>query len=141
MRITIRAILIATTIASIPIAISGKLEYERMRAERVALLLQMELEATRNKLDVGLICENQRVVDYLAMAKPCETEDYGRYSEFQHGFPGGLGHGITIVSKDGRLILAYSWSCMGGEEFFNGMTEADSMEFAQLRSWAHLPRR
>ena len=110
MRITIRNLLIATTIASVPIAIYGKLEYERMSAERIASLLRLELEATRNKLETGLICEDQLVVDYLAMANPCESEDYGRYSEFQNGFRGGLGHGVTIVSKDGRLTRAYSWS-------------------------------
>lgn len=139
MKLTIRNLLIATTIASIPVAISAKLEYERMRAERIAAFLQMELEATRSKLETGLICENQLVVDYLAIASPCEHEDYGRYSEFQHGFPGGLGHGITVVAKDGRLTRAYSWSCMGGDEYFDGTTDADTTEFGKLWSSAHPP--
>ncbi|MDX1929869.1 MAG: hypothetical protein SFV81_25300 [Pirellulaceae bacterium] len=75
--------------------------------------------------------------DYLAMATPCEREELGRYSEFQHGFPGGVGHGVTIVSKDGRLTRAYFWSCVGGEEYFNGMTDEDETEFGKLWSWAH----
>jgi hypothetical protein len=60
----------------------------------------------------------------------------GPYSEFQHGFPGGLGHGITIVSKDEKLMRAYFWSCMRGEEFFNAMTENDQNEFDKLWSTA-----
>ncbi len=141
MKTTIRQILIVTTIVSIPIAICTKLEYDRIRTEQLRSFLQLELQATKDKLKLGRISENQLVIDYLAMADPCESQHYGRYSEFQHGFPGGLGHGITIVSKDGRLKRAYSWSCLGGEEYFNGMMDAENTEFDKLWSWAHPPEK
>lgn len=114
------------------------MELDHFRSAQVRMRRQNELESTRKLISQGVIYSGQPISEYLALTDPCERDQYGRYQEFQHGFPNGLGHGITVIAKDGCLIKAYSWSCLGGEEFFNSMTDFDVDEFSTQSSWARL---
>ena len=124
--------MIVVSFLSVSFAVYGTMEINRRRAETIRLELQRELDATNESLLSGTISLHQSVEKYLSLAQPCLADRYGPYSVFKHGFPGGCGHGITIVSKKGKLVHAYSWSCLGGKEFFNTMTDSDDAELDRL---------
>lgn len=138
LKYSLRTGLIAFTVCLICVSIVGKREYDRRRNQKISEQLRSELETTRTNIENGQIHDGLSVATYLKIASPCDIQNYDGYTEYQHGFTGGLGHGLTIVAKNDRLVKAYSWSCLGGDTFFNSMTEAEEKELD--RQW-HLANR
>ncbi len=132
-KISLRIAFLIFTLLSVCVSVVAKHEYDRREAERISEERQLELEETRERIDSNQIAAGMTEVDYLAIASPCETQVLGEYTEYAHGFPGGLGHGLTITVKNKILVKARSWSCLGGQTFFNTKTDVEESEVIALR--------
>ena len=131
-RFTLRHAFTLFTISLVVVSVFAKREYDRRRAEQVSLERRQELEETERNIISGRIHEGMSVNRYLAIAAPCEQLELGLYTEYAHGFPGGLGHGITVTACNNQLVKAHSWSCVGGETFFNTMTDSEESKLDEL---------
>ena len=71
----------------------------------------------------------------IAEYGPFHIENYGRYTVLSDIQAGGLGgfEGYGIVAKDGRLVAAGWYTCVGGLKFFDTLTPAEAAEFIALR--------
>jgi hypothetical protein len=130
---SLRTGLIVFTVCLICVSIVGKREYDRRRAQQISEQLRSELETTRTNIENGQIHVDLPVATYLKIASPCEIQRYDGFTEYQHGFTGGLGYGLTVVAKNDSLVKAYSWSCLGGDTYFNSMTKSEETELD--RQW------
>lgn len=124
----------------LPIAIVGSRAWTEYRDYQ----LRRDYNAVCFHLERGDIYLGQPASEYLRMSNPCRIRTYGAYTSYDHGFVGGLGHGVTVVAKNDRLVRAYSWSCLGGETFFNGMAPFEEqtlqdMVIRRLDDEARLP--
>lgn len=134
---SLRTGFVVFTILSVTTCILAKHAWDNIQSERKRDTLQRELEITRSHLESGKIAFHQPVAEYLRLARPCQVESFGAYTIHDHGFVGGMGHGVTVISKNGRLVKAYGWSCLGGDTYFDGMDQLDETELGRLRSAVH----
>ena len=136
-KITLRLAFVLFTVSLVGFSIVAKQEFDRRQAERISIERQQELEETRKNIANQRIAVGMLETDYLKIANPCEKRLFGPYTEYAHGFPGGLGHGLTVTVKNNHLVKAQSWSCLGGETYFNTMTKNEEMELDGLWSLAN----
>lgn len=116
------------TVLSVTVCVFSKRAWDERRHQE----LQDDYKATRSRLENGSIALHQRVVDYLRVAQPCQIKHFGPYAQHDHGFVGGVGHGITVISKRNRLVKAYRWGCVSGDTYFDAMNDAEESEFDRL---------
>jgi hypothetical protein len=126
---SLRTSFVTFTILLLATCIFGKHAIERYVAEQEYVQIENSLSEAIRLIESGKISTGMHVRDYTNLVTPVDRIEFGAFAEFRHGFIGGLGHGVTIISKNDRLVKAYSWSCCGGDSFFNTMTSAEEKTY------------
>jgi len=97
----------------------------------------MSTECDSIWLDLAIrrVGEGDPVEDLTNIKAPERVENIGPYQQLSYHPDGLCFTGITIMAKDGKLLLAHAWSCTWQHAFFENEDESANVQVERRKYW------